>query len=138
MLTTDLSAFPDCAFFKVEAILRPWRLPCVVEALSRAGIVGMTASVVQGAGVQGGKKERYGGAMHGTDTLVDKRMLTVVVRRSQVDAVARIIVNAAATGEIGDGKVFVSPVADVIRVRTAETGALAERMEGGMSDLLGG
>ena len=61
----------------------------------------------------------------------------VVQRRDQVAAVARVIVAAAQTGEQGDGKLFVSPVSDVIRVRTAETGASAERMEGGMADLTG-
>ena len=134
----DLSAFPDCRFFKVEAVVRPWRLPAVVEALSRAGITGMTAQDVLGAGVQGGKKERYGGTTHGTESLVEKKMLSVVVFRGQVNAVVRIVVEASRTGEIGDGKIFVAPVADVVRVRTAETGDKAERMEGGMSDLLTG
>lgn len=134
----DLSAFPECNFFKVEAVVRPWRLPAVVEALSRAGITGMTALDVLGAGVQGGKKERYGGTVHGTDSLVEKKMLSIVVFRGQVNAVVRIIVEASRTGEIGDGKIFVSPVADVVRVRTAETGANAEKMEGGMSDLMRG
>lgn len=133
-VTVDLSAFPAAAFFKVEAIVRPWRLPSVVEALSRAGIVGMTALDVAGAGVQGGRKERYGGAMHGPSSLVDKKMLMVVVSRAQVNAVVRIIVQAARTEEIGDGKLFVSPVADLVRVRTGETGLAAERMEGGMTD----
>ena len=134
----DLSAFPLASFFKVEAIVRPWRLAAVVEALSRAGITGMTAQDVLGAGVQGGKKERYGGTTHGTESLVEKKMLSVVVFRGQVNAVVRIVVEASRTGEIGDGKIFVSPVADVVRIRTAETGDKAERMEGGMSDLLTG
>ena len=136
-INVDLSSFPTAPFFRVEAIVRPWRLPAVVEALSRAGIVGMTASDVQGAGVQGGRKERYGGAMHGPSSLVDKKMLMIVVSRDQVNAVVRIIVQAARTEEIGDGKLFVSPVADMVRVRTGETGRDAERMEGGMSDLAG-
>lgn len=96
----------------------------------------MTAQDVVGAGVQGGRKERYAGTVYGTDKLVEKKMLTVVAFRDQVNAVVRLVVEAARTGEIGDGKIFVSPVADVVRVRTAETGASAERMEGGMSDLL--
>ena len=98
----------------------------------------MTAQDVLGAGVQGGRKERYGGTTHGTESLVEKKMLSVVVFRGQVNAVVRIVVEASRTGEIGDGKIFVSPVAEVVRVRTAETGAKAERMEGGMSDLLTG
>lgn len=137
-VSCDLSAFPQCNFFKVEAIVRPWRLPAVVEALSRAGITGMTAQDVLGAGVQGGRKERYGGTTHGTESLVEKKMLSVVAFRGQVNAVVRIVVEASRTGEIGDGKVFVSPVAEVVRVRTAETGAKAEKMEGGMSDLMTG
>ena len=119
----------------MEAVVRPWRVEAVVAALSRAGILGVTVLPVQGAGAQGGRPERYGGAAHGTASLVDKALLWAVVRRDQVAAVARVIVTAAQTGEQGDGKLFVSPVSDVIRVRTAETGASAERMEGGMADL---
>lgn len=134
-LQIDLSPFPTTPFFKVEAIVRPWRTEAVVAALSRAGILGVTVLPVQGVGAQGGRPERYGGAAHGTASLVDKALLWAVVGREQVPAVARVIVTAAQTGEQGDGKLFVSPVSDVIRVRTAETGANAERMEGGMADL---
>ena len=134
-MSVDLTAFPDAAFFKVEAIVRPWRLPTVVNALSRAGIVGMTAADVAGAGVQGGRKERYGGTSHDTSSLIDKKMVTIVIRRDQVNAVVRLVVAAARTGEIGDGKIFVSPVADLVRVRTGETGLAAEHMVGGMADL---
>ncbi|KAK9902661.1 hypothetical protein WJX75_001769 [Coccomyxa subellipsoidea] len=132
-LTVDLSAF-TCDFFRVEAIIRPWRLQNVISALSASGILGMTASTVKGAGVQGGRKERYSGTEHGIDNLVEKERLEIVVLRSQVDTVVRIITRAAQTGEIGDGKIFVHPVADIIRVRTAETGISAEKMEGGMMD----
>ena len=66
---------------------------------------------------------------------MDKAKLDVVVTRGQVDDVVRIVSAAAHTGEIGDGKIFVHPVADVIRVRTGETGAVAEKMEGGMEDM---
>ncbi|BDA51669.1 probable nitrogen regulatory protein P-II [Coccomyxa sp. Obi] len=132
-LTVDLSAF-TCDFFRVEAIIRPWRLTKVMSALSARGILGMTASTVKGAGVQGGRKERYSGTEHGINNLVEKERLEIVVHREQVDTVVRIITRAAQTGEIGDGKIFVHPVADIIRVRTAETGVSAERMEGGMSD----
>eukprot|EP00195_Chlamydomonas_chlamydogama_P017243 CAMPEP_0202901780 /NCGR_PEP_ID=MMETSP1392-20130828/14619_1 /ASSEMBLY_ACC=CAM_ASM_000868 /TAXON_ID=225041 /ORGANISM="Chlamydomonas chlamydogama, Strain SAG 11-48b" /LENGTH=199 /DNA_ID=CAMNT_0049588395 /DNA_START=147 /DNA_END=746 /DNA_ORIENTATION=+ len=135
-IKVDLSAFPTVHFFRVEAIVRPWRLPAVVEALSKAGIRGMTASSVKGAGVQGGSRERYAGTEFGLTNLVDKTRIDIVVARSQVDSVTRIVAASAYTGEIGDGKIFVHPVADVIRVRTAETGAVAERMEGGMADLL--
>lgn len=136
----DLSAFPGCNFFRVEAVIRPWRLDKVVGQLYASGIRGMTVQDVRGAGMQGGRKERYGGTEFGGSSdafLVDKTRLDVVIARGQVDAVVRIIATAAHTGEIGDGKIFVHPVADVIRVRTAETGAVAERMEGGMQDMTG-
>ena len=105
-------------------------------SLSKSGIKGMTVSSVQGAGVQGGKRERFAGTEFGSDDrfLVDKTRLDVVIVRDQVDIVVRIISASAYTGEIGDGKIFVHPVAEVIRVRTAETGAVAEKMEGGLSD----
>ncbi|KAK9842073.1 hypothetical protein WJX81_007222 [Elliptochloris bilobata] len=134
-LSVNLTAFPIVEFFRVEAIIRPWRLPLVVRALSSKGILGMTASTVKGAGVQGGKKERYSGTEHGSDNLVEKARLDIVVFRTQVNTVCRIIIKAAQTGEIGDGKIFIHPVADVIRIRTNETGESAERMEGGLSDI---
>lgn len=135
-ITCDLSAFPTCQFFRIEAIIRPWRLEKVVGSLSKSGIKGMTVSSVQGAGVQGGKRERFAGTEFGSDDrfLVDKTRLDVVIVRDQVDTVVRVISASAYTGEIGDGKIFVHPVAEVIRVRTAETGAVAEKMEGGLSD----
>lgn len=132
----NLSAFPGVEFFRVEAIFRPWRLPGVVDALSKGGIRGMTAGMVKGVGMQGGSRERYAGTEFGLTNLVDKAKVDVVVSRSQVDSVVRIVSTAAFTGEIGDGKIFVHPVAEVVRVRTAETGAVAERMEGGMEDLM--
>lgn len=134
-IKVDLSAFPDVNFFRVEAIIRPWRLPDVVKALSDAGIRGMTTSEVKGVGAQGGVRERYGGNEFDLSSLVEKSKIDVVVSRGQVSTVTRIITTAAFTGEIGDGKIFIHPVADVIRVRTAETGAVAEHMEGGMADL---
>ncbi|DBA87848.1 hypothetical protein WJX77_008354 [Trebouxia sp. C0004] len=134
-LHTDLKAFPNVQFFRVEAIIRPWRLPYVVHELSRLGIYGMTATKVKGVGVQGGKRERYGGTEYGEADLVDKSKLDIVVFRTQVNTVVRAVAGAARTGEIGDGKLFVHPVADVIRVRTGETGAIAERMQGGMQDM---
>lgn len=95
----------------------------------------MTATNVKGVGVQGGKRERYGGTEYGEADLIDKSKLDIVVFRTQVNTVARAVCGAAHTGEIGDGKVFIHPVADVIRVRTGETGAVAERMAGGMQDM---
>ncbi|KAI7838893.1 hypothetical protein COHA_007358 [Chlorella ohadii] len=139
-ISVDLSAFPNCNFFRVEALIRPWRLQKVTEQLNAAGIRGMTVSDVKGAGEQGGRKERYLGTEFGGDAknfLVEKTRLDVVVARGQVDTVVRLVATSAHTGEIGDGKIFVHPVADVIRIRTAETGAAAERMEGGMQDMTG-
>ncbi|EFN50797.1 hypothetical protein CHLNCDRAFT_28697, partial [Chlorella variabilis] len=104
------------------------------------GIRGMTVSDVKGAGVQGGRKERYAGTEFGGSSdqfLVEKARMDVVVTRGQVDTVVRIVATAAHTGQIGDGKIFVHPVADIIRIRTGETGPLAERMEGGMEDMTG-
>jgi nitrogen regulatory protein PII len=100
----------------------------------------MTVSDVRGAGVQGGKRERFKGTEFGGEDnfLVDKTRLDIVVARGQVDVVVRTIAGAAFTGEVGDGKMFVHPVAEVIRVRTGETGSRAERMEGGMQDMGGG
>eukprot|EP00197_Chlamydomonas_leiostraca_P002914 CAMPEP_0202857314 /NCGR_PEP_ID=MMETSP1391-20130828/311_1 /ASSEMBLY_ACC=CAM_ASM_000867 /TAXON_ID=1034604 /ORGANISM="Chlamydomonas leiostraca, Strain SAG 11-49" /LENGTH=196 /DNA_ID=CAMNT_0049536105 /DNA_START=128 /DNA_END=718 /DNA_ORIENTATION=+ len=135
-ITTDLSACPNVQFFRVEGIVRPWRLKAVTDALGANGIRGMTTMPVKGAGMQGGSRERYAGTEFALTDLVDKQKIDVVVARGQVDAVVRIMAAACYTGEIGDGKIFVHPVADVIRVRTAETGAVAERMEGGMEDMI--
>jgi len=132
----DLSAFPTAQFFRVEAVVRPWRTPYVVAALAAAGIRGLTTSPVRGVGVQGGSRERYTGSEFSLTDLVDKAKVEVVVERAQVDVVVRCVATSAATGEVGDGKVFVLPVAEVVRVRTAERGAVAEKMAGGMSDLL--
>ncbi|WIA16272.1 hypothetical protein OEZ85_012978 [Tetradesmus obliquus] len=135
-ITCDLSAFPTVQFFRVEAIVRPWRLPYVINALGDAGIRGMTATPVRGVGMQGGRKERYGGSEFSLTDLVDKTKVEIVVVRDQVDLVARTVATSAHTGEIGDGKIFVHPVADVVRIRTAEVGGVAERMAGGLEDML--
>lgn len=132
----DLSAFPQAKFFRVEAIFRPWRLPFVIDALSKAGIRGMTNTPVRGVGVQGGIRERYAGTEFGLTNLVEKEKIDVVIARSQVDVVVRLVAASAYTGEIGDGKIFVHPVSEIVRIRTAETGAVAERMQGGMEDML--
>ncbi|GBF90023.1 hypothetical protein Rsub_02730 [Raphidocelis subcapitata] len=137
-ISCDLSAFPACSFFRVEAIIRPWRTPYVIRALSEAGIRGMTARDVRGVGMQGGSRERYGGTEYAMTDLVDKAALDIVVARDQVDLVVRTVAIAALTGEIGDGKIFIHPVAEVVRVRTGETGAIAERMAGGRTDMISG
>ncbi|KAF8065629.1 hypothetical protein HT031_003230 [Scenedesmus sp. PABB004] len=135
-IACDLSAFPNCSFFRVEAIVRPWRLPYVINALGDAGIRGMTATPVRGVGMQGGNKERYGGTEFSLTDLVEKSKVEIVVVREQVDLVVRTVATSAHTGEIGDGKIFVHPVADVVRIRTAEVGGVAERMAGGLEDIL--
>ncbi|GIL68350.1 hypothetical protein Vafri_21552 [Volvox africanus] len=132
----DLSAFPGVKFFRIEAVFRPWRLPFVVDTLSKYGIRGLTNTPVRGVGVQGGSRERYAGTEFGPSNLVEKEKLDIVVSRSQVDTVVRLVAASAFTGEIGDGKIFVHPVAEVVRIRTAETGLDAEKMEGGMEDMM--
>ncbi|GAB4813918.1 hypothetical protein N2152v2_000964 [Parachlorella kessleri] len=136
-LHVNLSGFPTVNYFRVEAIIRPWRVEKVVKRLNANGIRGMTVTDVRGAGVQGGMRERYAGTEFGSaeNFLVAKTKLDIVVMRDQVDTVVRLVATAAHTGEIGDGKIFVHPVADVVRIRTAESGDNAERMAGGMEDM---
>lgn len=135
-VTCDLESFPACKFFKIEAIVRPWRLSKLIQVLNERGIRGMTVSDVRGIGVQGGcASERDGGTEYSTGDLVEKVRVQVVLSRGQVDTVIRLICTSCYTGEVGDGKIFVYPVADVVRIRTGETGAVAEKMSGGMEDL---
>ena len=95
----------------------------------------MTAYDVKGLGAQVGSRERYQGHEFDESSLVDKSKIEIVCVASQVNDVVNLIVNAAQTGEFGDGKIFVSPISDVIRIRTAEHGARAERMRGGREDM---
>ena len=104
---------------KVEAIIRPFKLDEVKIALVNAGVVGMTVSEVRGFGSQKGQTERYRGSEY-TVEFLQKLKIEIVVEDEQVDMVVDKIVNAARTGEIGDGKIFVSPVDNVIRIRTGE------------------
>ncbi|KAJ1412535.1 Nitrogen regulatory protein PII [Sesbania bispinosa] len=127
---------PDSKFYKVEAILRPWRVPQVSSALLKMGIRGVTVSDARGFGAQGGSKERQGGSEFSEDNFVAKVKMEIVVRKDQVEAVIDKIIEEARTGEIGDGKIFLIPVSDVIRVRTGERGEQAERMTGGRTDML--
>ena len=119
-------------FYQIRALIRPWRLTGVLEALEAHGIRGLTTYDAQGAGVQSGSVERYQGATFDdtTHALVAKTVLEVVLAREQAQDVVDIIINAAQTGEIGDGKIFLTPVADVVRIRTGETGEDAERARG--------
>ena len=104
---------------KIEAIIRPFKLDEVKIALVNAGIVGMTVSEVRGFGRQKGQTERYRGSEY-TVEFLQKLKLEIVVENDQVDMVVDKIVNAARTGEIGDGKIFISPVEETIRIRTGE------------------
>ena len=105
---------------KVEAIIKPFKLDDVREALSEIGIAGMTAIEVKGFGRQKGHTELYRGAEYVVDFL-PKVKLEIVVADDQLDRCIEAITNAARTGKIGDGKIFVSDVAKIIRIRTGET-----------------
>jgi len=106
----------------VEAIVKPFKLDEVKEALTKAGIQGMTVEEVKGFGRQKGHTELYRGAEYSVDFL-PKVKLQILVTDDQVAAVVDAITNAAKTGKIGDGKIFVTAVDEVIRIRTGEKGA---------------
>ncbi len=106
---------------KIEAIIKPFKLDEVKEALSEVGVQGMTVSEVKGFGRQKGHTELYRGAEYVVDFL-PKIKIDVVVRDDQVDRVVEAIQAAAKTGRIGDGKIFVLPVEEAIRIRTGERG----------------
>ena len=106
---------------KIEAIIKPFKLDDVKEALNAIGIKGMTISEVKGYGRQKGHKEIYRGAEYIVD-FIPKTKMEIIVEASQVDEIVETIRNAANTGKIGDGKIFVLPVEEVIRVRTGEKG----------------
>jgi nitrogen regulatory protein P-II 1 len=109
---------------KIEAIIKPFKLDDVREALSDAGVAGMTATEVKGFGRQKGHTELYRGAEYVVDFLPKVR-IEVVVTEDQVETCLEAITNAAHTGKIGDGKIFVTPVERVIRIRTGEEGDAA-------------
>ena len=105
---------------KIEAIIKPFKLDEVREALAEVGVTGLTVTEVKGFGRQKGHTELYRGAEYVVDFL-PKVKIEVVVASDKLDAVLEAIVNAARTGKIGDGKIFVSDVQQVIRIRTGET-----------------
>jgi nitrogen regulatory protein P-II 1 len=105
---------------KVEAIIRPFKLDEVKIALVNAGIVGMTVSEVRGFGRQKGQTERYRGSEY-TVEFLQKLKVEIVVEDHQVEMVIEKLTTAARTGEIGDGKIFVSPVEQIVRIRTGES-----------------
>jgi nitrogen regulatory protein P-II 1 len=107
------------ALKKIEAIIRPFKLDEVKVALVNAGIIGMTVSEVRGFGRQKGQTERYRGSEY-TVEFLQKLKIEVVVEEALVDTVIDKIMVAARTGEIGDGKIFVSDIDGVVRIRTGE------------------
>jgi nitrogen regulatory protein P-II 1 len=106
---------------KIEAIIKPFKLDDVREALSEVGIAGMTAIEVKGFGRQKGHTELYRGAEYVVDFL-PKVKIEIVVEEARLDQCIETITKAARTGKIGDGKIFVSQVEQVIRIRTGEQG----------------
>jgi nitrogen regulatory protein P-II 1 len=106
---------------KIEAIIKPFKLDDVKEALNEIGIQGMTIAEVKGYGRQKGHKEIYRGAEYIVD-FIPKIKIEIVVAADRVEQVVEKIREAAATGKIGDGKIFVVPVEEAVRVRTGETG----------------
>ena len=109
---------------KIEAIIKPFKLDDVKDALSDLGIKGLTVSEVKGFGRQRGHKEVYRGAEYQVD-FISKIKIEVVLDSDLLLEAVRVIQEKARTGEIGDGKVFILPVEDVIRIRTGETGPSA-------------
>jgi nitrogen regulatory protein PII len=109
---------------KIEAIIKPFKLEEVKDALADLGIEGMTVSEVKGFGRQKGHTEIYRGSEYTVDFL-PKIKIEVVVADDVVEKATMAIVKAAKTGKIGDGKVFISPVEEAIRIRTDETGEKA-------------
>lgn len=109
---------------KIEAIIKPFKLDDVREALTELGITGMTVSEVKGFGRQRGHTEVYRGAEYAVDFL-PKVKIEVVLPDDQIERTVEVIIEAARSGKIGDGKIFVLPVEEVIRIRTGETGETA-------------
>lgn len=107
---------------KVEAVIKPFKLDEVREALAEVGISGLTVTEVKGFGRQKGHTELYRGAEYVVDFL-PKVKIELVIGAEKVEAAIDAIVKSARTGKIGDGKIFVTPVEQVIRIRTGETGA---------------
>jgi len=106
---------------KIEAIIKPFKFNAVKEGLSELGVQGMTISEVRGCGRQKGHQEIYRGAEYEVD-LIPKIKIELVVDEEHLPRVMELIVHNAQTGKIGDGKIFVLPVEDALRIRTGESG----------------
>jgi len=109
---------------KIEAVIKPFKLDAVKEALNTMGVSGMTLSEVRGFGRQRGHKEVYRGAEYEID-FVPKVKIELVVKEALASQATEVITEAARTGSIGDGKVFVYPVESATRIRTGESGSSA-------------
>ncbi len=109
---------------KVEAVIRPGKLEDVKDALNKINIRGITVSQVMGCGLQKGRKEFYRGT-EVTLNLLPKIKIEVVAQDDHIDDVINVISNASKTGEVGDGKIFVYNIENIIRIRTGETGEKA-------------
>ena len=109
---------------KVTAMIKPFKLDDVREALSDIGIQGMTGTEGKGFGRQKGHTEVYRGAEYAVDFL-PKIQIDIVLSDDQIERVIEVIIETARTGKVGDGKIFISPVDQVIRIRTGETGDVA-------------
>jgi len=107
---------------KVEAIIRHYKLDDVKDALTDSGIIGMTVSEVRGFGRQRGHQEHYRGAEYTVD-FVPKLKVEVVIVNAMLDKALNAIMDSARTGRVGDGKLFVTNITDVIRIRTGESGS---------------
>ena len=112
------------ALKKIEAIIKPFKLEEVKEALHEAGVEGMTVTEVKGFGRQKGHTENYRGSEYTVDFL-PKVKLEIILDSSAVEKASAAIIKAAKTGKIGDGKIFVLPVDEAIRIRTEDKGAIA-------------
>ena len=106
---------------KIEAIIRPFKLDDVREALSEMGVKGMTLTEVKGYGRQKGHTELYRGSEYKIDFL-PKIKIEIIANDSLVERIVSTVIKAAKTGQVGDGKIFIYPVEDIIRIRTEESG----------------
>lgn len=104
---------------KIEAIIKPFKFEDLKDALAQAGVAGMTVSDVKGYGRQQGHSELYRGEEYIVDFL-PKIKLELIVADKDVDSIIKVITDAAKTGNIGDGKIFISPIEKIIRIRTGE------------------
>jgi nitrogen regulatory protein P-II 1 len=109
---------------KIEAIIKPFKIEEVKEALTEIGVEGMTVTEVKGFGRQKGKTEIYRGSEYVVDFL-PKIKLEIVLAAEKLDAAVKVIIQTAHTGKIGDGKIFVLPVEEAVRIRTGERGSAA-------------